>query len=146
MAANKIATNGQVYFAQCLTTMLIKVGFSTNVPKRMRQLMGVGQGPLRLLATIDGNVFRERDVHDEFASLRMGGWHFGGREWFRPEPSLILYILEHGTPGTLPDFILRRPPSAAEDFCSRHDREMRLRVQHARTLADEPSPAMAERH
>ncbi len=93
--------DGHVYFVQNLADQLIKIGFSGDVPKRMKDLASHHHAPMRLLAAIDGcSVFDERRLHHRFRGLRARNAY--GTEWFRPEPKLILFILRK-TLGSLPD-------------------------------------------
>jgi hypothetical protein len=81
-----------VYFAQ--RGDLIKIGFSDNVPKRMREI-----GRVTLLATITGPRSLERALHQAFWLDHVEG------EWFSDSKPLRTYIdgcttLDTGWPDT----------------------------------------------
>lgn len=61
---------------------LVKIGFSTNVEVRMRDL-----GVWDLLVTEPGGRALERERHEQFADLRVRG------EWFRYERPLIEHVI-----------------------------------------------------
>ena len=73
-------TPGEVYFLR--RGELVKIGFSTNVRRRIAALGG-GQ----LLATIPGTMRDEQAMHRRFARLREQG------EWFRMGDDLNRYLL-----------------------------------------------------
>ncbi|MBP5918696.1 GIY-YIG nuclease family protein [Streptomyces sp. LBUM 1486] len=68
-----------IYFAR--RDALIKIGWTSQIHKRMRALQG------QVLATEPGDIVRERQLHRRFTHLLARG-----REWFHPEPDLISYI------------------------------------------------------
>lgn len=77
-----------IYFAQATEGGgAIKVGFSDNVPARIKQLEAHYGRPLAVLATLPGGREEEREIHERFASLR-----FGKTEQFRPDPELLTFI------------------------------------------------------
>lgn len=80
-----------VYF--CRREGLIKIGVSTNVPRRMAAISKGGQmpsgmtvGPVDLLATTPGGYQLESRLHAQFADARVDG------EWFQPVPALLRLI------------------------------------------------------
>jgi hypothetical protein len=77
-----------VYFLQeAGPHALIKLGFSSNVPARARQLQGTNRVDLRLLAVIPGGTRDlEGELHRRFWYARRRG------EWFRPVGKLLAYI------------------------------------------------------
>ena len=74
-----------VYFVRHQSSGLIKIGYSSNVSVRMRQLVAM-HGPLDLLAVLFGSLKTEGAHHACFASCRAVG------EWFRPAHELTDYI------------------------------------------------------
>lgn len=72
-------TQGRVYFL--LQGHRVKIGFSTNVPQRVRDLGG-GE----VLATIPGTIRTEQALHRQFKALNDEG------EWFWPGRELMAYI------------------------------------------------------
>ena len=71
----------RVYFARSADGSAVKIGFSRDPVKRMKELNRNGH-PI-LIGTIDGGAEIERGVHNYFASFRMDG------EWFRAEDDLL---------------------------------------------------------
>lgn len=72
----------RVYFAQAPTTGAIKIGFTSDVHRRIRQI----RPRVELLALMHGGRSWERQMHDRFAHLRIEG------EWFQPADELINFI------------------------------------------------------
>ena len=70
---------GLVYFIQFADR--IKIGFTTDLPTRMRQLPHD-----KILALIPGAVSTERQLHRKFDAIRITG------EWFANDPRLTDYI------------------------------------------------------
>jgi hypothetical protein len=71
---------GVVYYIK--TCCRIKIGFTVDLPRRMREL-----GPDELLATEQGTPSVERKRHDQFSEYRIRG------EWFRESPALAAHIM-----------------------------------------------------
>jgi hypothetical protein len=76
-----------VYFLQSARGGPVKIGFSADVSKRIRQLQGMYGVTLTLLAAIEGDREREREMHDRFAHLRIEG-----TEQFRPAADLMEFL------------------------------------------------------
>ena len=72
-------TDGTVYFIR--KGNLIKIGWTGNMPKRMRELK-----PDQILATMPGTFQDEKNMHVRFRDLREQG------EWFRIGPDLVALI------------------------------------------------------
>ena len=70
---------GQVYFARCGD--LIKIGFSTNLKQRLRDI-----GADELLLSFEGTREKEKNMHAAFGP----SWSHG--EYFHPTPALLDYI------------------------------------------------------
>jgi Meiotically up-regulated gene 113 len=64
---------------------LIKIGFSTSYPTRLKSLR-VEYGELRLLLAYAGSRKEEAEAHNRFAAAHVMG------EWFRPSLPLLLEI------------------------------------------------------
>jgi hypothetical protein len=72
---------GQIYFIRLDDR--VKIGKSLDVKRRLASF----SNPLmHVLATEPGYTIRERQLHGQFAELRVAG------EWFRLEPPLTTYI------------------------------------------------------
>lgn len=97
---------------------LIKIGTTRELVNRMSSLQKE-HGDLEVLLTHRGSYAREKELHGQFAGLRVTG------EWFRPERELLNWILVQrkapadlaAAPGTVPvgyirDLALAAAPAA----------------------------------
>lgn len=75
-----------VYFIQAERTNMVKIGFSTNVAKRLRSLQTACSTKVRLLVAIPGNREAERAYHEQFSRSREQG------EWFRPTADILAEV------------------------------------------------------
>lgn len=82
------APSSWVYYAQ--VNELVKIGFSTDVPARMRALGGVA------LAVERGGRHLEDERHHQFAQDRIN-WR---SEYFRPSSALMAHVRELAKAGT----------------------------------------------
>lgn len=78
---DRINTIADVYFVQLGGSGLIKIGFSTNLNLRFRQLAS-GHPNLRLLGSVPGTRLDEAKWHRQWAAQRTAG------EWFKPSRQL----------------------------------------------------------
>lgn len=74
-----------VYFVQA-SSGPIKIGSAANSHKRLISLRIANHEDLTLIAVIDGNEIRERELQYEFRALRIRG------EWFEPGAALLDFI------------------------------------------------------
>ena len=74
-----------IYFIQCQSTHLIKIGNSVQPIARFSQLNN-GPTELEMLAIMDGVREGEVELHKRFESSRVRG------EWFSPTKELIDFI------------------------------------------------------
>jgi hypothetical protein len=83
-----------VYFVQPTGGGPIKIGHSSDVPARIKQLEAHYGVPLAVLATMGGGREEERAVHERFAHLRFSrnGGRGGQPEQFRPAADLMAFI------------------------------------------------------
>lgn len=81
---------GKVYFVRAGTLGPIKIGFASDVRKRLRALQTASAQQLRIIGTIDGQLRDEAAMHKQWAHLRMGG------EWFRAEDELLDFVRSIG--------------------------------------------------
>lgn len=96
-----------IYFVQPLDGGPVKIGFTDNLPARLKQLEHHYQTPLAVLATMDGDRARETEIHDQFSHLR-----FGDSEQFRPAPELMEFIGRPLLVGPNPDAVEAMEPRA----------------------------------
>lgn len=78
----------RVYFLQCQSTKLIKIGIATDVSRRIADIQSMCPTKLKLLTSIRGGLHIEVDLHRRFAVARRHG------EWFSPVPELLWFIGE----------------------------------------------------
>lgn len=74
---------GYVYFIQGLCGGAIKVGYSVDPNKRLKELQTGYPDTLTILLMIPGTEQTEKTLHRQFESSRLKG------EWFRPDEYLI---------------------------------------------------------
>ncbi len=76
-----------VYFIQADENGPIKIGFTSDDPKRrLNQLQTGNASTLKLLGAIRGNSTRERQFHTELAEWRLQG------EWFESNPKVLAAV------------------------------------------------------
>lgn len=68
--------SGDVYFIKNSSTGHIKIGFSTNLKKRLAQLQGASSVRLEIVTVIPGDMSLEKTYHTIFKEKRLQG------EWF----------------------------------------------------------------
>jgi hypothetical protein len=77
-----------VYFIENELNKEIKIGVTSNIENRLKQISIMVNAPVTLLKYIDGNEQTEKELHNKFSKYRLHG------EWFKPDKELILYILQ----------------------------------------------------
>lgn len=77
----------RVYFARS-TNGLIKIGYSNDLRRRMRELSCETKTTVTVLASFPGDRIDEYLTHYRFHESHVRG------EWFRPSPALMAYIAE----------------------------------------------------
>ena len=76
-----------IYFIQAGKTGSIKIGYTkNNVRRRLTTLQIAATVELNLLCVIDGDIHKEKRIHNTFHSIKDRG------EWFHPYPHLTEYI------------------------------------------------------
>lgn len=77
-----------VYFIQAVQSKNIKIGYTSDVQKRINTLQTGNSEPLVFLGYIQGTQREEHELHRRFfkTRLRKDG------EWFAPSPDLLEYI------------------------------------------------------
>lgn len=75
-----------IYFIRGKIIDAIKIGFTTNVEKRVYSIGCTTPGGVDLLAVIPGTIKMESDLHERFDQFAIG------HEWFTPDPAIIEYI------------------------------------------------------
>lgn len=83
-----------IYFMQSTEGGPVKIGYTSNLERRHKQLETHYQKSLSVLATLEGDESREREIHDQFAHLRLGEDGRPGKkvEQFRPALELMEFI------------------------------------------------------
>ena len=77
---------GLVYFIEAIGVDRIKIGYSDNPDKRLKQLLTGSPLTLELRATMPGSLTTERELHQRFAHLRIEN------EWFQYTDEIRQYI------------------------------------------------------
>jgi len=102
-----VAALGYVYFMHDLDAKLVKIGFTRDMPRRLRTVQSASGRDLDLIGWIIGTTFDESRMHDRFARLRERG------EWFRATPALLrdigVILTSDVTPGVHIPRKYRRP-------------------------------------
>jgi len=76
-----------VYFIKA-ENGLIKIGTTTHLKERLKQLQRMSPVKLELIIAIEGGVDKEQALHQRFEKCRSHG------EWFFPSEELLSYIKE----------------------------------------------------
>jgi hypothetical protein len=66
-----------IYFVQCDVTTNIKIGISSDVPRRLKQIIGQRRKQLTVLATVPGTFGQEQRLHAQLGAFSVGA------EWYR---------------------------------------------------------------
>jgi len=77
---------GFIYFIQGESGGPIKIGYTTDIYQRLKNLQSGHTDVLKLLLMVPGNFEYEHGLQDYFKECRLNG------EWFKPEPQLLQYI------------------------------------------------------
>jgi hypothetical protein len=77
---------GYVYFIEAVGLSRIKIGYSDDPEKRLRQLATGSPISLRIFARMPGNQVMEREIHARFAHLKVDN------EWFHFTDDIRTYI------------------------------------------------------
>ena len=82
-----VFTPGWVYFIQAQPSGLVKVGFSVNPERRLRQLQTGSPEKLTMLHCWRvASAVQEKATHEAFKGFRVAG------EWFKPDAALLGFI------------------------------------------------------
>lgn len=77
---------GRIYFIYDQSRQAIKIGYSTSPKSRLADLQTANATRLKLVATIPGDMRKERELHEHFAAHRLEG------EWFALHDDLHAYV------------------------------------------------------
>lgn len=77
---------GYVYFVLVDSTRNIKIGYSTNIRRRIHTLQTSIPEKIKLLGYITGDMNKEKELHKMFRVHKIKG------EWYRFDTSIIDYI------------------------------------------------------
>lgn len=75
-----------IYFIRAKALGFIKIGYSSNVAKRIKSLDTGSPDTLELIKVIPGGQEMEHKIHQFFDDIRVKG------EWFQPDSKLLNYI------------------------------------------------------
>ena len=76
-----------IYFAQTGDNRYIKIGYASQVDKRIEGLRTASPLPIKLLASLPGDVPIERQIHARFEGLR------ANREWFHAHRDIVAFAV-----------------------------------------------------
>ena len=65
--------------------VLVKIGTTTNITRRLAQIRRGWSVPVHVLETVEGGYEREAEFHERFRSARVAG------EWFHAQPVLAFW-------------------------------------------------------
>lgn len=82
--------HSRVYFIRQVGTDLVKVGFSDDIKRRLRELQAATAHELELDAAIIGTKAIEVEIHRR---LKRKGMHVRG-EWFRLDEDQVKWIID----------------------------------------------------
>jgi hypothetical protein len=95
VSAHKVAQSVPERFRRCSVVYFIggedgpiKIGFTTELPSRLRSLQNSSPVPIRLLAAVHGDRALEAEYHRRFAAHRLHG------EWFERASVIIDELVE----------------------------------------------------
>jgi hypothetical protein len=87
LAAEPLTDAGTwLYVVQAGAAGPVKIGTTTNLPRRVAELQVGNAAALTVLLKIPGDGGDEVRLHRRFARLRERG------EWFRPDPEILAWI------------------------------------------------------
>lgn len=122
-----------IYFVQTADNQYVKIGYATDVQKRLGSLQTGSPQPLKLIGTQPGDQPVERKLHERFHHLRRQG------EWFETAPALVEYIAQAAALG--PAGIRDADPFLR--YCVLEPRLLALFVEAATTRAEPGEPFCA---
>lgn len=79
-----------VYFVQSRLGGPIKIGLTTQLNQRLKQLQNESPIPLDIVGALHGDEQVESAIHERFRKLQLHG------EWFEPSKELVEFIREFG--------------------------------------------------
>ena len=94
-----------IYFIQVENNGPIKIGFTANqINQRLQSLQTSSPNKLDILGCIDGEIDREKLIHEKFKEYHIRN------EWFIPAKEIIRYIISNSIEPT--DFETEYPDSS----------------------------------
>lgn len=75
----------------------VKIGYTTNLKRRLSDLRGASPSKLRLLLSLPGSLEDEHGLHERFADYRLRG------EWFRFGLRLFVFLNQFKYQADTPD-------------------------------------------
>ena len=86
-ASKRLAALGTVLYAVAVGDDTIKIGYTTDVVRRLDHLRSETSQPCRLLAIRFGTMDDEREVHQSLKDHRSHG-----REYYHPHPEVLALV------------------------------------------------------
>ena len=84
-----------VYFIEDANGGLVKIGYATDITRRLQTLQTATSHKLKLLGLTFGGPEKEKEIQEKFQHLRIVG------EWFRPSIELLNFINEENVKYTI---------------------------------------------
>lgn len=112
-------SKGYVYVVGNINAKICKIGFSTNVFKRISGIQTGCPIPLEIICVVHGTIEIEKKLHKKYKDFRMNG------EWFRYEGLLKSNI--ESTESAIVDLMLMRKKKknrAVEDNISMQEKDL----------------------
>lgn len=75
-----------IYFIENLFNSEIKLGVSSDIDTRLKQISSDIKSPVKLIKLINGDEQKEKELHKRFSNDRVHG------EWFKPSDELLDFI------------------------------------------------------
>jgi hypothetical protein len=79
-------TKGFIYFIVNYQARKVKIGYSTNPQRRLKELLTANDGKLELAKVVPGTIKDERKYHQVFCHSKVR------REWFKLTPEIEEFI------------------------------------------------------
>lgn len=78
--------SGHVYFIQGESGGPVKIGYTTDIKRRLKELQSGSIDILQILLVVPGNKVYEQYLHSKFENYRLKG------EWYKPDPKIFEYM------------------------------------------------------
>lgn len=66
----------------------VKIGYSTDVSRRLREMQTANPEPIELVGSIPGTLTLEKTIHRKLRAYRCGG----GSEWYKTTGEVLEFV------------------------------------------------------